>query len=481
MYMKGGLILTEPFLPGFTPVLQMIQNGVIRLLTYEESLFGIIFTLTVLEGNSKYIDIKRQIQTDFIIKLVVISNPRTTYSLPNLSRKYKGTMTKEKFLNEARIQQKVWTESILYGGEEFSPSVVNFALFNNANGKILLQMMMNKYIRDRTDFHIIPELIRLLTEPSYEIGVLVMPNILNTITLQKYADNQNSTMGKAYINTITNILRLYFFHKIIPKDLHEDNILITVDALENSYILDFGYTDDAASIDLKYFKKSSEEDSSDSKETSSDSEKEQKYQENLLTFNLLCDEMQRITELKEDDEEEYEYKRREAFKLKLKIQPFVTNNMMNSILWYDDENKQHMNWAYSIGLEFISYDVFCKLCMLKRQHHAGHGFDIKTLSQNEIFDLSFPVDSYYFEIEAAIAAPQTAAIAAPPTAAIAAPTVFKKKTAAKTAAKSEVIPVKRGTKNTAAKIPTRKKGGKKIKKTRRHNKSKKSKKFNKSK
>ena len=51
----------------------------------------------------------------------------------------------------------------------------------------------------------------------------------------------------------------------------------------------------------------------------------------------------------------------------------------------------------------------------------------------------------------------------------------------KTAAKSKVKPVKRETKNTAAKIPTRKKGGKKIKKTRRHNKSKKSKKFNKSK
>jgi hypothetical protein len=479
--MKGGLILTEPFLPGFTPVLQMIQNGVIRLLTYDEgTLVGIIFTLTA--GNSKYIDIKRQIQTEFVIKLVVISNPRTTYSLPSLSRKYKATTTKEKFLNEARIQQNVWTQSILYGGEEFSPSVVNFALFNNANGKILLQMMMNKYIgyldRDRPDFNIIPELILLLTtKPSYEIGVLVMPNILNTITLEKYDINQKSTMGKAYMkayrNSIKNILRLYFFHKIISKDLHEDNILITVDALENSYILDFGYTDDAASIDLKYFKKSSEEYSSDSEEDSSDSEKEQKYQENLLTFNLLCDEMQRINELKEDDEEEYKYKEHEAFKLKLKIKQFV-KNIIDGIFEYDHDNKEHMNWGYTTTWDSISYDVFCELCILKDKHDHHDGFNIHAhLLPNQIFNLMNHVDSYYFEIEAAIAAPPTAAIAAPPTAAIAAPTVFKKKTAAK----SEVIPVKRGTKTAS----TRKKGGKKIKKTRRHNKSKKSKKFNKSK
>lgn len=470
MYMKGGLILTEPFLPGFTPVLQMIQNGVIRLLTYERSLVGIIFTLTVLEGNSKYIDIKRQIQTEFVIKLVVISNPRTTYSLPNLSREYKATTTKEKFLNEARIQQNVWTESILYGGEEFSPSVVNFALFNNANGKILLQMMMDKYIgyldRDRPDFNIIPELILLLTtKPSYEIGVLVMPNILNTITLEKYDINQKSTMGKAYMkayrNSIKNILRLYFFHKIISKDLHEDNILITVDALENSYILDFGYTDDAASIDLKYFKKSSEEDSSDSEEDSSDSEKEQKYQENLLTFNLLCDEMQRITELKEDDEEEYAYKRREAFKLKLKIKQFV-KNIIDGIFEYDHDNKKHMNWGYTTTWDSISYDVFCELCILKDKHDHHDGFNIHAhLLPNQIFNLSFPVDSYYFEIAAA------------PRAARAEETPAKKKISAK----PELIPVKRGTKTAS----TRKKGGKKIKKTRRHNKSKKSKKFNKSK
>ena len=474
MYMKGGLILTEPSLQGFTPVLQMIQNGEIGLLTYEESLVGIIFTLTVPPENSKYIDIKRQIQTEFVIKLVLISNPRTTYSLPNLSREFKVTMSKDNFLNEARIQQKVWTDSILYGGEEFSPSLVNFALFNNEIGKILLRMMMMNKYND-----VFPVLIDLLTtNPTFEIGVLVMPNILNTRTLIAYKyeiikihDNRVDTieyyLHNAYKNSILNILRLYFFHKIIIRDLHESNILISNDKLQNSHIIDFGYIIDAASIDSKNFKKNSEayynsdeedSDEEDSEEEDSDEVKEATYRTNLLTFNSLCDEAQQFKYKKDqelnliDNEDEYRKQESVYYKKNVMLTKKIKNFIYSIIMGIIEKNRKYMRWLPSYIRS--EPEIFGKLCMLKHKHHIGDGFDIRTLSRNEIFDLSFPVDSYYFEI--------------------AAPTAVK--TSAKTVIKKKTIAKRPLLKNPTRKplTSTRKKGGKKIKKTRRQYKSKKS-------
>jgi hypothetical protein len=421
----------------------MIQSGEVKLLTYI-SKFGNILILSVSPENSKYIDIKGQIQTEFVIKLVLISNneKRYEYSFPRKDKK--STTTKTNFLKEAISQQSVWSQSILYGGEEFSPSVVNFALFNNANGKILLEIMQKKYINAEYEksLSVIGRLMYLLdNNQNLEIGILVMPYILNTISLKaKVLDPQRSPILRAYANTVINILRLYLFHKLLLRDLHEDNILITRD--EDSYILDFGYTSDAAVINSSEFVQSkdwaedSSEDSLSEDSLSEDSlsetkeSKEFKYQTNVSMFNSLCIKMEKREKNDSDSNEE-----------KTKCIQYILCGILNNDR---NEGGPLSEWMYDIPNKLFLNHVFDKLCELRHKYMSGDGFNIAaTLSPNQIFDLSSHVDSYYYMF------PQTL----------------------KSTTQTVKTTIRKG-----SKVGKSKKGGKK---TKRNNKSKKSKKTNK--
>jgi len=240
--MKGGLILTEPELTGFTPVLHMIKNCEELSLTSIESLSGIIFILKVKPENSKYTNFKSvnnaQPITNFIIKMAVITDDQNRYMLGGIP---KSTEQKENFFQEAQLQQQIWMNCIQGGKREFVPGVANFALFDNNNSKNMLDCMFNKLTQDR-DKRIIMELKGLFSHvPSCNIGIITMDLVDTPLSLRMFEHTYAGTpeLTNAYINAIVNILRLFLFYSIIDWDLHGGNILVNIKD-QTSYLIDFG-------------------------------------------------------------------------------------------------------------------------------------------------------------------------------------------------------------------------------------------------
>ena len=113
------------------------------------------------------------------------------------------------------------------------------------------------------------------------------------------------------------------------------------------------------------------------------------------------------------------------------------------------QNYESMRWLTSYINSIEQTQIFAKLCELRHKYLSSAGFNIETLSQNQIFNLSSHVDSYYYML------PQTL-----------------KSTTRKTKTQQPKQTAKKITKTKGEKKS--KKGGKK---TRKHNKLKK---FNKS-
>ena len=141
--MKGGLILTDTTLTGFTPVIEMIKNGKITILS-NMSKSGIIFKLIVSEENSYYTNFNKNGAKikQFIIKLAIITPLKIMYELMGQTKK---TETPENFLQEAQIQQDIWIKTNQYGGQEFVPGIANFAFFNKDNSRVLLDYMSSSF------------------------------------------------------------------------------------------------------------------------------------------------------------------------------------------------------------------------------------------------------------------------------------------------------------------------------------------------
>ena len=260
-FITGGLKLKniENYPPGsgFKPIMDMIdsEGSNLSLLTYS-SLYGFMITLDVTKENSNYFGLNsnfnrfNQPVTSFILKLAVITERST--KLPDYMGVSKASETQYRFLSEAKLQQSIWEKTIVGGREGVCPSVVNLAFFNNYESKSLLQELMNNILKDGSGHnkHDLIELINYLNRiillyPTYEIGILVMPNIQNSVTFHKFLDinkNNDNVMKEVIIKIITKILRLYVDAKVIHMDLHINNILVySTDTGEiRVMLIDFG-------------------------------------------------------------------------------------------------------------------------------------------------------------------------------------------------------------------------------------------------
>lgn len=253
--MKGGLILTDLRLTGFMPVIEMIKNGKITLLS-NMSCSGIIFKLSVRDEHSYYTNFNKNGEKikQFIIKLAIISPSKIRYELLSKNKK---SETAENFLQEARIQQDIWIKCNQYGGQEFVPGIANFAFFDKDNSQILLDYMSSSFSyneysdssnsessqseSESESDNLFTQITRIIMSDSiYSIGVIVM-DYVDSITLNN-AERRYGTkiLQSIYKNTIFNILRLYLFYGVINWDLNTNNILITVGANMKVYLIDFG-------------------------------------------------------------------------------------------------------------------------------------------------------------------------------------------------------------------------------------------------
>ena len=252
--MHGGLILTNQELTGCQPIIHLIENANnIDLIANTGT--GILFRLTVKNENTVYQNASGRQVNYFIIKIVIITDVLFEYELGNrIGKNAKRTETFTDFLNETRVQQQIWIDCIKQGLPEFTPSVANLSIFDNRQSSLFLNLLTRKFrkLYPSDKFHppsgvkLIPEIIVKLTDNTLyynrppNIGVLLMPDMINTITLKECLISNQYNSEDAYVNTIVNVLILYLFHGIIHLDLHTENVLISkVDA--SSFIIDFGY------------------------------------------------------------------------------------------------------------------------------------------------------------------------------------------------------------------------------------------------
>jgi hypothetical protein len=128
----GGVKKRYPEKTGITPIINMLIKGKVKLLS-NSSLSGIIFQLTVDEEDSEYMDIldgKFVIPvTDYVFKIAYITKNPTNINY-YYNRKFKKAEFELDFLNEARLQQKIWMESISGGRPPLCPSIVDLFFFD---------------------------------------------------------------------------------------------------------------------------------------------------------------------------------------------------------------------------------------------------------------------------------------------------------------------------------------------------------------
>jgi hypothetical protein len=247
--LKGGLLLNNEALQlglsGFSPVLRMLlsYSAEIKVLT-ANSLSGFMFTLNVVPGDSTYTNFKKNNTTNittFIIKIVVIKEQKQP--LPKFKGIPKLSETESSFLTEAQLQQTIWIRNIIGGKPEFTPSVANFALFEQSQSLNVLKCLVAKAKGDVEIMDVIHYLSRI---NSLKLGVLLMPMINNSVSLYKYVSNsQHSDEQKktAYCHTIANIVKLFILINVVHWDLHPENVMIVDnddDDEKNSFLIDFG-------------------------------------------------------------------------------------------------------------------------------------------------------------------------------------------------------------------------------------------------
>lgn len=270
---------------GFRPVSSMIENpeSSISLLT-AGSLYGFMFNFKIDKTDSKY----RTLDTayrftnpveQFILKIVVtVGKNHSRGSLGALAGVEKRSERETLFCKEAELQQTIWIRSITGGKPAICPPVANFAVFKNAEGKQLLELITKRtppgppsrtswleYLTGLTPFAtslpIVPTKIAALEflkatledKPKIGIGVLTMPTITNSTTLFDFyslpeGGNFNGlkityrNKMKAFAYVIAQTVRLFVHIGVIHYDLHLKNaiIYITDDKQIKGMLIDFG-------------------------------------------------------------------------------------------------------------------------------------------------------------------------------------------------------------------------------------------------
>ena len=270
---KGGLKKINKDKILFEPIHDMMGNAgtVFNVLTVS-SLKGFMIKMDIREQFSEY----RQPNphslsrfdtpvTHFLLKFAIISpdeegipgHYRSTFfinpswkreKLPDQHCFRKSTDSKLDFFNEAKLQQKIWIDSIVGGRFPICPSVANLSFFKNTAPELLHYI---KNTPDRTSGtaagklnDLTPYLDTQVTkEPRYELGLIVQNLIEQSTTLSDLLMSGATPRLKqdAVVFAGAQMIRLFLNHRIIHLDLHLGNILVSVVGRGcNSYLIDFG-------------------------------------------------------------------------------------------------------------------------------------------------------------------------------------------------------------------------------------------------
>ena len=263
----GGLKKKDSTKTGFQPIVDMINSssGQLTLLTYA-SLKGFMIQLDVNEEDSEYFGLKNKKFTkpitSYILKFAVIT-PYNDKGLDSFKNVKKASESPSSYYEEAKLQQKIWINSIIGGKQQICPPVADFFLFDTDNSKnlcIFFQSKTNGIVKEIFDYF--EQTID--TIPDSGLGVIIMPNLEKSTTFSNFLRLPDGTdfngvtidqelKNDAFANVTAQVIRLFIDIGVIHFDLHGKNALVFVNSNNtiSSVIIDFGRASDLLAKDAR--------------------------------------------------------------------------------------------------------------------------------------------------------------------------------------------------------------------------------------
>lgn len=245
--LKDGWFTSRSIAPNTStlilPVLEMIEDPTSVLsVFFDTSLKSFVLLLDVQPGHSMYTNLSDVEQTEFLLKISVISDRNdvslTKYTNANIS---KSTESADSFKTESELQQNINLDTIRYGSTEKAPPVTSFALFGGINATSFLSILKNKAIgQNRPEsaqvLVVVDYLRTVIMRYNYQIGVIVMPRISGSIPMAGITITWDIVAEQ-----IASVLQIVIKQKSIPFDLHSNNQLFNP-TTGNLVIIDYGRT-----------------------------------------------------------------------------------------------------------------------------------------------------------------------------------------------------------------------------------------------
>lgn len=274
------------------PMLKAIEdmldspNATFEVLTCS-SLKGFMFTLTVTPDHSEFVKQSRpggkfdELETEFIVKFCITSNGEygiDEYKFPQKVKKEKWiskeTESAQGFLEEAKLQQNIWKNSVSARKEPLCPSVAAFGILRHQTALAFLSSF-SQTTSGKTSASAASASARisLCSEPkskytikylsdqikkyppssstSFGLGILLMSKIPNSITLDDYLE-MHSTATQSDLDARMNVksmmlakvIRLFIEGKAIHFDFHPGNGMVILNPVNSELIgtvlIDFG-------------------------------------------------------------------------------------------------------------------------------------------------------------------------------------------------------------------------------------------------
>uniref|UniRef100_A0A6C0E859 Uncharacterized protein n=1 Tax=viral metagenome TaxID=1070528 RepID=A0A6C0E859_9ZZZZ len=242
-------------------LLKILETGntIIELIS-ASSLSGFIFKIA---NNMK----------SYIMKIIVLTDVEKKYLLkcmqmvPSLSNRKRKKMTeiKKDFVYESEIQNFIHNESKRGGRTPICPEVTYTKIYDNHLSQHFLKLLRYKTTQNNNN----AELNRVIeclqqyfnevtrntldqyNKPYYKLGIILMPEVENSITLDKVANGDlNITDNHIY----PQIIYLFLIIGIINFDMHEGNILISNEnGVITTKLIDFGKVDNLKNVENGVF------------------------------------------------------------------------------------------------------------------------------------------------------------------------------------------------------------------------------------
>lgn len=249
--MKGGGKKKNSDKMGFTPVADMITSvGTEFDVLTADSLFGFMITMDVSPEKAEYygpsIEGVRMTTpiTQYLLKLSIIEASQNRLDPITLNRGRPQNKSSETILNfykEAKLQQRLWIDSIIGGTQPICPDVYNISY--DCGGVLFGTEHKSSTIKRKgiTKYPQVHDYLSGYHKHGVKIGAIAMEYIPNSRSLHDIVYDAGFDAGfkeTALITAGAQVLRLFLDYGIIHTDLHGGNVI--VDESGMSYIIDFG-------------------------------------------------------------------------------------------------------------------------------------------------------------------------------------------------------------------------------------------------